>query len=1207
MMNPDNDGRVHDTPIIGRGEYTGIENEGPRPLVVECLIQSISLLLPFDVNASVGEIADRAYEEYNKLNPRAPPMKVLCVRDASERILSKSLRIQDHNLGATNPYFDIQMEEYTAADHITQTGILIGEYRKWQLWCGQQIYDTIKDKIHSQFSLASLESVRESQEQDNSSNHDDIDTPLLDLLYELSFSPDESVKCMIVETLSLLRLQSSSISIVSAASRRLCKFIQEEIDSVKVVAYAMFAFRANAKGLLPLSSFHGQEVAVLHSFFRREGEFTLVLARFRKPEQQRQLMVAYKAMYVHNYDLHVDEYKSAENGFEDTDMKIATKSTKAISKLIQVSEKEIERLHHMESVEQPGRNIVPSYSFFQQTDVVPNISSGIAKKDIDTNIEQNVYGNDVAGINDTKNPNAYGSLALSFGDDVAGMNISRIISLLCAEERSVWSFAVRKLHLILQKSYLTHVQDIMTRREEVRMDRKRMKLEELEEAREKAKKGTTFIGFNKASNEVAQSEQDDKNSIVEDHKEQSGLTPRQVQRKEDYNESDIEKERIVWEKKVTEIEKDISEEHYMGYSNNGIDFGEDEYLGCDYRHLFCAAGGVFSTSELAQLITALFDRLKDSIDTRTATIHENKVNSSDNKANKIKYKTPGAKELIESALTSPNTDLLCVRRIIDCLYRLAGPISIVPTNEVDDCPVRNTFNHELQVGLAKIAVLRARLLLTLCHAENHVLAGKCALLLNLAVRYNAGQKSDTSTNSDSITREVTASLDDGWSDLGLRLDPIAVIDFLLARNKAFSIDLQNQDNSPRSNKAKLHNQNLFDAINIEPDGRKSTKSSIKPPDMSEIINNEEEIERDIHSKHLVCLALDYIYSLTQMHSTSIAFGTSSQVQKNRDEVIKQTSTTQNLIKTSPSGQLETLLAQANEVTKYASLELGPKNGNHDDIIHNKEIYSNGEENYKRMTEKDKLVSTLLPKKPTGFASGVARSNTARLIKMKADAKESERILESVFSKDSYKYLVRIWHLANFIPSSKPNINNSKNNIRQADDPTGSERFWNYCLSLQQRRLAMECISHLSALSNDFRDQLLRINAIPKLITLAADPGIVILSGKGDVNYRTKYAKTFLEAQLERYQEGNVDFDTPKVGKGLFSLSHNCAFDLSLVRSILRLMLNLVVLQHPNKQSTIVRLLEEIPIGGEINNIELKEIAQNDETCAFYYAALMSFK
>ena len=58
------------------------DEEPTNIIVVETLINSICLLLPFDVNASVAEIAERAYYEYKKLNPRAPPMKVLCVRDA---------------------------------------------------------------------------------------------------------------------------------------------------------------------------------------------------------------------------------------------------------------------------------------------------------------------------------------------------------------------------------------------------------------------------------------------------------------------------------------------------------------------------------------------------------------------------------------------------------------------------------------------------------------------------------------------------------------------------------------------------------------------------------------------------------------------------------------------------------------------------------------------------------------------------------------------------------------------------------------------------------------------------------------------------------------------------------------------------------------------------------------------------------------------
>ena len=66
-------------------------------------------------------------------------------------------------------------------------------------------------------------------------------------------------------------------------------------------------------------------------------------------------------------------------------------------------------------------------------------------------------------------------------------------------------------------------------------------------------------------------------------------------------------------------------------------------------------------------------------------------------------------------------------------------------------------------------------------------------------------------------------------------------------------------------------------------------------------------------------------------------------------------------------------------------------------------------------------------------------------------------------------------------------------------------------------------------------------------------------------------------------------------------------DIGTVRAALRLLVNLVVRQSPKKRATVVRLLQEVPIGGGRFNLALKKVSQRDETCAFYFATLLSLQ
>ena len=67
------------------------DEEAEKTFVVECSILGLVLLLPFPLSTRVDGIAARAYDEYKLMNPRAPPLKITCVRDKFGKILSREL------------------------------------------------------------------------------------------------------------------------------------------------------------------------------------------------------------------------------------------------------------------------------------------------------------------------------------------------------------------------------------------------------------------------------------------------------------------------------------------------------------------------------------------------------------------------------------------------------------------------------------------------------------------------------------------------------------------------------------------------------------------------------------------------------------------------------------------------------------------------------------------------------------------------------------------------------------------------------------------------------------------------------------------------------------------------------------------------------------------------------------------------------------
>jgi hypothetical protein len=330
-MMEDARGSLQSAPESKMGEYE-------QTFVVECTILGISMLLPFPMDVSVKEIARKTYEEYKSMHPRAPPLKITCVQDKNGKVLNKDLTLDEHHLDRA---FVVYVEEYNQADLLNNPERVTEEYRKWQLWTVHQVYDMIqvslREKADDDASSVALKvsNIRNSIDYDEDHHLDDtdhewappsrqaeqdVDQRYITLLDELSNTPDARVKCACLEALNLLRLRSCSVAVVKAASLRIVQLLSEEDDfgdnnnnnnssssssssssGLDVVLCALNCFRANAKGLLPLSSFHQKEIRLLRTAV--VDRYMHVLARFPDPEDQRLVMSSYKSMYIHRYGM----------------------------------------------------------------------------------------------------------------------------------------------------------------------------------------------------------------------------------------------------------------------------------------------------------------------------------------------------------------------------------------------------------------------------------------------------------------------------------------------------------------------------------------------------------------------------------------------------------------------------------------------------------------------------------------------------------------------------------------------------------------------------------------------------------------------------------------------------------------------------------------------------------------------------------------
>ena len=320
---------------------SAVYEEDEKTFVVEAKIMGMSLLLPFPLNVSVGAVAQKAYDEFKVMNPRAPPLKITCVRDKNDKILSRELKLKDHHL---DRHFVVQVEEFNAGHLLNTPEGVDNEYRRWQLWTVDQICDMVKQSLmqkadqDSTSVVARTQDIRKSKDYNERHHLDeaydkewvpsvllveqDVDQKWISLLDELSHSPHEAVKCACLEVYNLLRLKSSSMEVVKSASLRICQMLVDENDFLDVVVCALNCFRVNAKGLLPLSSYHQKEILLLnHSIVR---QYMDVLARFPGSEDQRLIMSAYKSMYIHRYG--IDTGVGRSHGIYDVKMQGADRN-----------------------------------------------------------------------------------------------------------------------------------------------------------------------------------------------------------------------------------------------------------------------------------------------------------------------------------------------------------------------------------------------------------------------------------------------------------------------------------------------------------------------------------------------------------------------------------------------------------------------------------------------------------------------------------------------------------------------------------------------------------------------------------------------------------------------------------------------------------------------------------------------------------------
>ena len=406
---------------------THIHDEDELTFVCETHLLGASMLISFPSHATVDDIALQAFSEYKSMYPDAAPMKIVCVKDRESRILSKKLILGDHHL---DRYFQIHVEKYAEDDFLNSPAILDTEYRKWQLWTVHQLHKNIillltDASSHERNSLQKLvDNIRSSLDvdADNGSLSIDvgdrhqpaapqIDSKWMDLLLELIKSPDTKVKIACLEVLCLLRLRCTDKEIVQTASFQICKCIMSEKNCVNILLCGMNCFRENARGLLPLSKFHEKEIILLNSTIVKD--YMTILARFPEAENQRLIMSSYEQIYIHEFGVE----NSLVKDLSDMEQRLSKGGKKGFSR---------------------EEN---SWGNFNS-----NLPHDVALEKSPVMAEQSPRGIKARSVYEI-------AKSIQVGEPEHKI-MSKLRTLICSDEPSIWSFAIRKLHLIISKKAL---------------------------------------------------------------------------------------------------------------------------------------------------------------------------------------------------------------------------------------------------------------------------------------------------------------------------------------------------------------------------------------------------------------------------------------------------------------------------------------------------------------------------------------------------------------------------------------------------------------------------------------------------------------------------------------------------------------------------------------------------------------------------------
>ena len=249
---------------------------------IEVRVCGLVLIMPYVHTSTVEEVSTAAYDEYRSLNPRAPPKKLLAVRDAEGRILSGKLNIIKHQVGV---FLDVQVEQWMDADILTTAPALDSEYRKWQSWTARQVSEMISTSLSS-----SGGSRNQELEHDDGSQMDEW----LRLLDELAQSPSESVQHLCQSSYVTIRQRSPKEQHVRHAASRLVQQLQQT-RHLSVATSVLHEFRRPAGAQPSLSSFHAQELLMLTT----SVDLDSLILRF--PEHHSALVRGFNGMYTVAY------------------------------------------------------------------------------------------------------------------------------------------------------------------------------------------------------------------------------------------------------------------------------------------------------------------------------------------------------------------------------------------------------------------------------------------------------------------------------------------------------------------------------------------------------------------------------------------------------------------------------------------------------------------------------------------------------------------------------------------------------------------------------------------------------------------------------------------------------------------------------------------------------------------------------------------